>query len=91
MCRGVRVQDEWTYFCGIWVKNRSIVIVLAMAQFIVATVSLAQHVYSVANFNNVSCVGLFQCVDYGQYVSNQHVLECYLPVVKVFWQKERKE
>ncbi|KIH61023.1 hypothetical protein ANCDUO_08712 [Ancylostoma duodenale] len=51
MCRGVRVQDEWTYFCGIWVKNRSIVIVLAMAQFVVATVSLAQHVYSVANFN----------------------------------------
>ncbi|VDL82135.1 unnamed protein product [Nippostrongylus brasiliensis] len=53
MCRGVRVQDEWTYFCGIWLKNRSIVIVLAIAQFIVATVSLAQHVYSVVNFNKI--------------------------------------
>ncbi|VDM81408.1 unnamed protein product [Strongylus vulgaris] len=53
MCRGVRVQDEWTYFCGIWVKNRSIVIILAVAQFIVATVSLAQHVYSIANFNSI--------------------------------------
>ncbi|XGW18359.1 hypothetical protein V3C99_002749 [Haemonchus contortus] len=53
MCRGVRVQDEWTYFCGIWVKNRSIVIFLAIAQFIVATVSLAQHIYSVVNFNKI--------------------------------------
>ncbi|VDO72697.1 unnamed protein product [Heligmosomoides polygyrus] len=54
MCRGVRVQDEWTYFCGIWLKNRSIVIILAIAQFIVATVSFAQHIYSVLNFNKVA-------------------------------------
>ncbi|VDM66802.1 unnamed protein product [Strongylus vulgaris] len=53
MCRGVRVQDEWTYFCGIWVKNRSIVIILAVAQFIVATVSLAQHIF-LCSFNESS-------------------------------------
>uniref|UniRef100_A0A1I7XS34 Polyprenol reductase n=1 Tax=Heterorhabditis bacteriophora TaxID=37862 RepID=A0A1I7XS34_HETBA len=53
MCRGVRVQDEWTFFCGLWIRNQSIVILLAIVQFIVATVSFAQHVYSVVNFNKI--------------------------------------
>ncbi|CAI4231225.1 unnamed protein product [Auanema sp. JU1783] len=53
MCRGIRIQDEWTFICGLWLRNRSIVIVLAIIQLVVACVSFAQHVYSVSKFNKI--------------------------------------
>uniref|UniRef100_A0A8R1ESB1 Uncharacterized protein n=1 Tax=Caenorhabditis japonica TaxID=281687 RepID=A0A8R1ESB1_CAEJA len=51
MQRWFHVEDEKTVLFGIQFKNRSLVTLFALVQLVVACVSFAQHVYSVAIFN----------------------------------------
>ncbi|CAJ0578713.1 unnamed protein product, partial [Mesorhabditis spiculigera] len=53
MCRGVRVEDEFTWLCGFWMRNRSIVICLATMQFVVACFAFSQHIYSMVGFRKI--------------------------------------
>uniref|UniRef100_A0A8R1EPY5 Uncharacterized protein n=1 Tax=Caenorhabditis japonica TaxID=281687 RepID=A0A8R1EPY5_CAEJA len=50
MQRWFHVEDEKTVLFGIQFKNRSLVTLFALVQLVVACVSFAQHVYSVAIF-----------------------------------------
>uniref|UniRef100_A0A8R1IDM3 Uncharacterized protein n=1 Tax=Caenorhabditis japonica TaxID=281687 RepID=A0A8R1IDM3_CAEJA len=53
MQRWFHVEDEKTVLFGIQFKNRSLVTLFALVQLVVACVSFAQHVYSVAIFSKV--------------------------------------
>ncbi|CCD72620.1 Polyprenol reductase [Caenorhabditis elegans] len=53
MLRWFHVEDEKTFLFGIQFRNRKLVTFFALVQLVVASVSFAQHIYSVALFNKI--------------------------------------
>lgn len=68
MLRWFHVEDEKTFLFGIQFRNRKLVTFFALVQLVVASVSFAQHIYSVALFNKVGWNSRWKMNDFTRYL-----------------------